>query len=249
MANEKVIATSVKNREHIAAYDELARIRLETIAVEKMLVYLIDIVEESALVHLAEQFDVMGYKGWLLCTTVQQKRDLIKSAIEFHRYKGTPWAVKESIRRFGYQGVDIQEHIGGDPFPYNGTVLYDGSHNYGGNFHWAYFRVLISVNNIITNITAGQWQTIIKLIEEYKNVRSWLLDLTFTLDLEDSLDPQEDFIIDGIDVTFEDNQPLGLQYNGQWQYNGQNQYDFDILDIVITDANQLFNYTLPFEFN
>jgi len=64
----------------------------------KLLVYLIDQVEESALPFLAWQFHIEGYEK---AQTIQEKRNLIKSAIELHRYKGTLFGIKTACTLAG----------------------------------------------------------------------------------------------------------------------------------------------------
>ena len=68
-------------------FDELFA-RFQDIDTDVLLVYLVDTIDSSALVHLADQFHIMGYEGWLNTKTDDEKRALIKKAIELHRYKG-----------------------------------------------------------------------------------------------------------------------------------------------------------------
>ncbi len=39
----------------------------------------------------------MGYEGWLNTKTDDEKRALIKKAIELHRYKGTKYALNNVL--------------------------------------------------------------------------------------------------------------------------------------------------------
>lgn len=55
------------------------------------------LVDASALPALAEQFHVQGLEGWLFTTDEREKRELIKQAIELHKYKGTIWAVRRVL--------------------------------------------------------------------------------------------------------------------------------------------------------
>lgn len=71
--------------------------RLSQLDLSVLLVYLVDLVGADLLPVLAEQFHVMGDEGWLLANADDQRRTLIKRAIELHRYKGTTWAVKEVL--------------------------------------------------------------------------------------------------------------------------------------------------------
>ncbi|HDS5467809.1 TPA: phage tail protein, partial [Enterobacter asburiae] len=67
--------------------------RLDSINLEALMVYLVDIVDSSALPWLGEQFSLFG-DGWELAESDDVRRSLIKSAIELHRYKGTPWSIR-----------------------------------------------------------------------------------------------------------------------------------------------------------
>lgn len=83
----------------------------------KLLIYWLDIVDASALPVLAKQFHVMGLEGWEFAHTEAEQRALLKQAVELHRRKGTPWAVRQGIRRYD-PNLDIQEWFayGGQPF-------------------------------------------------------------------------------------------------------------------------------------
>jgi len=100
-----------------------------------------------------ELLDLLGWQfhieGWELAKTIEDKRRLIKSAIELHRYKGTPYAIKKVLEALGLSG-DIKEwfEYGGEPYK---------------------FKVYIS------SIPSEElWERLIHLINEYKNERSWL---------------------------------------------------------------------------
>jgi phage tail P2-like protein len=115
----------------------------------KVLIYpRIDEIEDERLLDLlAWQFHIEGYDQ---AQTIQEKRNLIKNAIELHRYKGTPYAIKKVFQAIGIN-ADLQEWFDYDGAPYR-------------------FRVL--VRSIIQDEDA--YRNLIKLINEYKNVRSWL---------------------------------------------------------------------------
>lgn len=74
-----------------------------------MLVYLIDLVKPKLLPHLADQFSLLDEAAWQLAESERAKRNLIKNAIELHRFKGTPWAIREVIRLLGFGEVTLQE--------------------------------------------------------------------------------------------------------------------------------------------
>lgn len=133
--------------------------RLQTLDVSKLLVYLIDLVEPQALPHLADQFHVMGLEGWNAALTDESRRTLIKSAIELHRYKGTPYAVRLAIEQMGLSGRPVEWF------------------DYGGNpFHFK-ISAKIPVGRAFTD---ADWQTLLDRIEDAKNVRSRLEGVTLS---------------------------------------------------------------------
>ncbi|ADJ61729.1 tail-related protein [Herbaspirillum seropedicae SmR1] len=58
-------------------------------------------VPASALIHLAEQLNMLGDAGWDLADTDAKKRALLREAIALHRIKGTPYAVKRALELLG----------------------------------------------------------------------------------------------------------------------------------------------------
>ena len=105
-----------------------------------------EIDNEELLDLLGWQFHIEGYD---LAKTVEEKRRLIKNAIELHRYKGTPYAIRKVLEALGLQG-EVKEwfEYGGEPY---------------------YFKVFVG------SITSKElWQKLIALINQYKNERSWL---------------------------------------------------------------------------
>lgn len=179
-----ILPTSISHIEHIKVFDDIAADRLAAMPIEAVLVYLLDLVSAEALPVLAEQFDLMGVKGYQFATTEQAKRELIKNALELHRYKGTPWAIKEALSKIGIIVDWIEEGVG-DRYLRDGTYRYNGTIRRGGDGHWAYFRVWINAG-VITAVTAAQFADAVTIINEYKNVRSWLYDISIAINLDDT---------------------------------------------------------------
>ncbi|ENS1712545.1 phage tail protein I, partial [Escherichia coli] len=98
------------------------------------------IVDSSALPWLGEQFSLSG-DGWELAESDDVRRMLIKAAIELHRYKGTPWSIREVIRRFGFGEVDLIEGTG--RLSYDGNRSYNGLFVHGDAAAWAVYRVIL----------------------------------------------------------------------------------------------------------
>ncbi|HAI4028991.1 TPA: phage tail protein I [Escherichia coli] len=114
--------------------------RLDNIDLSVLMVFLVDIVDSSALPWLGEQFSLSG-DGWELAESDDVRRMLIKAAIELHRYKGTPWSIREVIRRFGFGEVDLIEGTG--RLSYDGNRSYNGLFVHGDAASWAVYRVIL----------------------------------------------------------------------------------------------------------
>ena len=85
---------------NLKIFDEICEERFAGLDLECILVSIIDNVPADALPHLAEQYHITGNEGWLQALNEQEKRELIKSAIKMHRYKGTKYAIEEIFKTF-----------------------------------------------------------------------------------------------------------------------------------------------------
>ena len=126
--------------------------RLTGLDMTRLLIYLVDLVEDDALPYLGEQFHIMGGEGWDFAADDAARRALIKSAIELHRYKGTPWAIKQALTKLGLERFTLVEHPEAA--------------------HWAEFDVDITV--VDRPLTEAIYPQITQLIDTYKPVRSHL---------------------------------------------------------------------------
>lgn len=136
--------------ERFALLCELLEERFAGLDLSAMLVYLIDVVPASVLPHLAEQFHVLGYEGWLFAEGEAERRALIKQAVELHRHKGTPWAIEQALATVLGLSSQVSEW-----FQYNGNPYR--------------FRVDVEVTR---SLTQADHDAIYALVLEYKNVRS-----------------------------------------------------------------------------
>lgn len=231
--SDNLLATGVSKYEHIAIFDEIAKLRFAALEVEKVLIYLVDTVDEDALVFLAQQFDLLGYNGWNLADTVQKKRDLIKVAIELSRYKGTIYGIKEALRRVGFPDTEIMEHIGN---LYDGSIDYDGTQSYGGG-DWATFAVTFDLGNDM-GISAAQTAELLAIVNEYKNQRSVLVGYGWKASLTDQVTMTEEFNLTIIFAEDVENVGGGRRYNGSFNHDGSEIYtgggvsDTLVVDII-----------------
>lgn len=130
---------------------ELLDESLAEVDLNAMLVYLVDLVKPPLLPILADQFSMLDEAAWLLAESMDARRALIKSAAQIHRYKGTPWAIREVIRLLGFGEVTLIEGLG--------SKVRDGSINRTGQFvhgdptAWARYRVVL--RRAVTNDQAA----------------------------------------------------------------------------------------------
>lgn len=168
-----ILASSIRSKPHLTAFDETAEAQFAAIDFVPMLVYLIDTVDASALGDLLDQFDLMGYKGARFVSTDQEKRDLIKKGIELKKYTGTPWAIKEALKLIGVTDVEFLKM----PLTvlHNSTIMRDGT--YGHNsVVWARFSVKINAATFPV-ITTQLLSDIVALVTQYKPRTRRLIDV------------------------------------------------------------------------
>ena len=172
-------------------FGPLAQLAVEAHQVDlsRLLVYLIDLVQTEALPHLADQFHVLGLEGWNAAITEEARRALIKSAIELHLHKGTPWALKRALAPLGLSVEVIDQMMQRAAYAERGALRVDASWKLNGakkikpmelyaNLpqiqHWAQFIVRI---NLADATSAENFALVRPLVDEWKPVRSWPLFL------------------------------------------------------------------------
>lgn len=213
MRNNTVLADSVAFVPHLQAFDLLIRKRFNEFELDKLLVYLIDTVPAEAIPFLAEQFDVLGYKGFRLAKNELEQREIIKRAIELHRFKGTLWAVKEALKAIGFGDAVVEEHVDG---------------------HWAKFRVKIDLGS--RKLDELEISDLVKMINEYKNARSHLVDISYSIEFDDVV-VSTDEMFDSPRIDEGEAVSIGgdNKHNGLLLRNGSVNYsrDTDVLTIQI----------------
>jgi P2-related tail formation protein len=170
---------------------------LNLVDLSKLLVYLIDDVDVSALPYLGAQFDVLGYKGFRIAQDDTGRREIIKRAIELHRYKGTEWAIMEALKSIGFTDVLLIKT---------------------GYEHWAKFGVLITNENV--QLTESSFQDITAMIMEYKRAVCVLEEIRMNILTSDSLT-----FIDSATVTQQILAIDRLTLSGSLRYDGSAKFD------------------------
>lgn len=113
----------------------------------------VDNLPEPMLDHLMWQFHITFEEGAGLAETVEEKRRFVKNALRIHKLKGTKRALEMAIELLDMRGIITEWfEYGGDPY---------------------HFRI-----DLLEVTTKGLSEEIIllleKLINAYKNRRSWL---------------------------------------------------------------------------
>lgn len=183
-----ILASGLDGKEHLEAFDALFEARFAALELEKILIYMVDTVDSKALPYLAQQFDLLGLKGWNAAKTDQDRRNLIKRAIELKRYQGTNYAIIRAVQSVGYYDAEVIEGV--QAF-YDGRFKHDGLIKYGAG-KWACFAVILDIGEG-KGISESETQEAIDLINEYKNARSKLMWVGYKCTLIDTVQVSEDF--------------------------------------------------------
>src|SRR5216684_4333928 len=99
--------------------------------------------------------------------TEAAQREMLKSAVPLHRFRGTPWAVKQALAALGWTQVSLlegQSRWGGTAYP--------------ASQGWAVFRVMI---NLVNGQAVPSWvvSTAAAAVKFFKPARAWLDSIWF----------------------------------------------------------------------
>ncbi|TKC83457.1 phage tail protein I [Trinickia terrae] len=125
----------------------------------------------ALLPYLAAEVSV---DGWELAESDEARRALIKGAIRLHEKRGTPWAIREVIRRLGFGEVELTE--GRNVRRRDGTARYSGEWVHG-NEHGEWAQYIVRLKRPITRDQADNMKT---MLERYAPQRSELYRLDYT---------------------------------------------------------------------
>ncbi|MCX4139360.1 phage tail protein I [Paraburkholderia sp. SEWSISQ10-3 4] len=115
----------------------------------------------------------LAVDGWELAESEDAKRALIKGSLALHRKKGTPWAVREVIRRLGFGEVEIVE--GRLARRRDGSITRNGDYVHGRSNAWAEYIVKLR-----QPVTRDQADKLKAMLERYAPARSQLASLDYS---------------------------------------------------------------------
>jgi P2-related tail formation protein len=104
-----------------------------------------------------------------LALTEGAQRDLLKSAIGLHRFRGTPWAIKQALASLGWATVTLLE----------GQTSWGGI-AYPSSQGWAVFRVMIELA-AGQGVSIGASATAAAAANFFKPARAWLDSVWFAV--------------------------------------------------------------------
>lgn len=174
MADQRLLPSPLAADERSRALFALTD-RLDAMDLAPLLVYRIDSVPASALFPLAWQLGVTGLAGWDLATTEAQRRALLARAIELHRHKGTPWAIRQAFAAAGFPAITLREGVG--RATRNGTLFRNGTVHRSPGGAWANVTVDVGPADDGRLIGAEQRRLLRGVFEVWKPARSRLVDL------------------------------------------------------------------------
>lgn len=176
MADERLLPPGIRD-ERFRAFLALLD-RWDELPLLPLLANRVDSVPPELLYPLAWQFGVTGVAGWDLADTDAKRRELIRRAVELHRRRGTPWAIREAFRAVGFPNLRIDEYYG--RARRNAVFSRNGQVNRGPGGAWAYFTLVVTTNPPSSPIDAQVRALLRSIAEVWKPARSRLLQMSFT---------------------------------------------------------------------
>jgi len=169
-ADIEILPPSIRQDELMQALLQVHQ-RIFQFDLNDLILYDFDNVPSQVLPHLAVDFLVTGYRGWLLAETEEDKRSLLKNAIALHKTAGTSYAIRLAMESVGFPGATVTEN---PPLYYDGRAHYNGREHYNGRQLGAF---IVTLSPERSPVDDNQVDLIVALIETWKNARSKLIDL------------------------------------------------------------------------
>lgn len=153
----------IKKDKKYTAIAEIGQ-RLPSFNLSPIMTTLVELLDDRFIEILAEKWSATGYDGMFLAETTESKFALIKSSIELHRHKGTPFSIREVIRKLGLGEIEIDEGLKNRDYSSNTFV-----NQIPQEERWAYYGIQFS-----KPITNQQAREIRKVLREFVPARCLL---------------------------------------------------------------------------
>lgn len=153
---------------------------INTHLIQTIILPRVDELSEEVLDLLLWEFHITLDEGAGLAVSVEEKRDLVKKAVEIHRLKGTKAALLRIFEMLSMRGVISEWYeYGGEPYKFKVEILELSE------------RGLDEQTYVLLE----------RLIDEYKNVRSWLDELNVYLTVRGAVPKVAMVILCGEEIT------------------------------------------------
>jgi hypothetical protein len=137
----------------------------------------IDLAPAAALPALACQAGLMTDPGWLLATTDDERRALLKESLALAKARGTPWSIKRALALSGWPGMSFEEGL--SPRTLDGSWILNGAVGLDQMNSWARFRAVQPLPK--KPVTPENLALITRVINAWKPLRCYLEGIAFTL--------------------------------------------------------------------
>lgn len=143
-------------------------LRANNLDLSQIMTTLVDLNGDEHIPLLAEKWSVTGADGLIVADNQHSKRALIQSAVELHRHKGTPWALREVLRKLGFGEIVIDEGLKARVYEHSVVA------NIQPQYRWAYYAIRLS-----RPITNEQAANIRKVLRNFAPARCMLAVLDY----------------------------------------------------------------------
>lgn len=143
-------------------------LRASQLDLSQIITTLVDLLGDEFMPLLAEKWSVTGDDGLLIADSEGSKRALIQSAIELHRHKGTPWAIREVLRQLGFGEIEIDEGLKARTYEHSIVATIPQGRR------WAYYAVRLA-----RPITNDQALNIRRILRSFAPARCLLAVLDY----------------------------------------------------------------------
>lgn len=123
---------------HYTALAELGK-RLNLAQKRQIMTNLVELLDDKFIDILAEKWSVTGYDGLLVAESNSTKTSLIRHAVQLHRFKGTPWGIREVLRTLGFGDIEIDEGLKARDYASHQVVAKIPKEE-----HWACYAIRLS---------------------------------------------------------------------------------------------------------
>ncbi|MDP0264179.1 phage tail protein [Glaesserella parasuis] len=134
----------------------------------KIMTTIVELLGDEFIPLLAEKWSVTGYDGEFVAEDNDSKQALIRNAIELHRRKGTPKAIRDVLRSLGFGEIEIDEGLK-DRIYENSKVV-----NIPADERWAHYAIRLR-----EPVTNDQAVNIRKVLRNFAPARCLLAVLDY----------------------------------------------------------------------